>query len=1356
MINVLNKMKHSAKSIKMSSLYKFFVCALLFLFGLDFLSYGSYFLLALICVACLKSVLAKELRINLSFVLTCIFSLLFFGIYTLYFGFSFTRFIYYFIIPIGIFVLGQNLLVTFKDKKRTLFLIFFWISVGFALHAFLNMICRIFEFGYNPDSDSRFAPDIWTGKIIAATGIGMLCPMACSLVFPILFLKSKEKKWYEVIVIVLSFLTSIYTTIMLANRTLFLIIFITLFIDLVALCVFVFRKTKIPLILLGIVTLLCVVGIIIVTNNIFGIADILKKMPLFNRILSDDGLLDSWRFEIYRSFFANFYKYPFGGGKIPLAGSHFCHNVWLDVYNLTGVIPFLIFLVLTIYLIRSIIEICVLSEDSFERIYIISFFLGLTLVFFVEPVIQGNIYIYALFFLLLGVVDELCFEYKFNYRRKYVKTFENMDKCKIVFISNYLSLHQIELCKSFVKEYGERFKFISTIPFPNERIKLGCYANADLNCLIEMHKDHEAGMKALDEADVIIYGSASDKKYIYPQLKKGKIVFKMAERLYRSGKIWEPFKLRSIISQYIHYKRYQPFNMYYLCNSAYTSYDLSRFNINTERCFKSAYFTLKNDYDTYDELYKKKAMNNRVEILFVNRLVKVKHPEKCLVVAKYLKEHHIPFRMRIVGTGDLKIEEQLKKEIQDNGLENSVRLLGAVKNDKVRELMEYSNILLATSDFGEGWGACVNEGMQSGCVVIASHSHGSVPYLIEHNKSGIIYELNNDEELCEQVARVATDRELQYQMGKAAFERMNSLWSSDEFVSRFTNLVETISENQSLDLYDDGPISHAQIFKQDWFKNRKNENINKDSSDGGTPPPVKAGRIRSGAIMSYITIIFGILAGLLYTPWMIATIGEADYSIFILAKSVIALFTIDFGLSSAVSRFLAKYRAEKNLQMANKFMGIVYKLFMLLDSALFIVLLVIYLNLQGLYGKTYDAEQMHKLRIVFAIVGFYTLISFGTRPINGVLQAHERFSFHKGVDLITKITSIVLIVIALLLGYDLYAVVIINCLVNVLGILARFIYNKKHIGIKTDFKYKDKKLTKEIFSFSFWILVIGICQKLIVNITPTLISRYNGASIQITIWSVGLMVEEYSYNLSSALNGLFLPKLSKMQADGATPKQFTSLMIMVGRIQLLLFGLIFVGYAGLGYGFMKIWISKSLGEYFKQAYIVGLLLIFPYLIIFTQKIGETMLIAQNKVAIRSACAIVTSALSLGINLILVAPFGAIGSGIGIFIGRIVGYVILMNILYKYKLKLEMGRFYKEVHLSFVLQMLVVLAFALGLEILLPTNSWIVFFIKGVLVVIAYICIMWITCLRKNEKELVAKIIAPVTRVLKKCNEVSAQ
>ena len=66
---------------------------------------------------------------------------------------------------------------------------------------------------------------------------------------------------------------------------------------------------------------------------------------------------------------------------------------------------------------------------------------------------------------------------------------------------------------------------------------------------------------------------------------------------------------------------------------------------------------------------------------------------------------------------------------------------------------------------------------------------------------------------------------------------------------------------------------------------------------------MKEKQLKIGGVLSYVALAFNIISGLIYTPWMVMTVGESPYGIYTLANSLITLFLVDFGLSAAVSRY---------------------------------------------------------------------------------------------------------------------------------------------------------------------------------------------------------------------------------------------------------------------------------------------------------------------------------------------------------------------------------------------------------------------------------------------------------------------
>ena len=332
-------------------------------------------------------------------------------------------------------------------------------------------------------------------------------------------------------------------------------------------------------------------------------------------------------------------------------------------------------------------------------------------------------------------------------------------------------------------------------------------------------------------------------------------------------------------------------------------------------------------------------------------------------------------------------------------------------------------------------------------------------------------------------------------------------------------------------------------------------------------------QITFGAILSYVSIAVNILAGLIYTPWMITTIGKSDYSLFTLAHSLITMFLVDFGLSSATGRFVSVYRAKGEEHKINQFLGAVYKLYILVDFIIMIILTVIFFRISSIYIKL-SPDEIYRLKIVFVIAAAYSLISFPFVNLNGILTAYEKFVYIKLGDLIYRFLIVGLMVIALLNGFGLYAIVIVNAVAGLSIITYKLYIIKRQTSIKVDFSYKDKSLVKQIFGFSVWVTVNALAQRLIFNITPSILGIV-ASTDAIAVFGIVITIEGYVYMLTSAVGGMFMPKVSRIDIEKDSNKKVTDLLIKVGRFQYGLTGLIISGFFVVGYSFIKLWMGED-------------------------------------------------------------------------------------------------------------------------------------------------------------------------------------
>ena len=333
-------------------------------------------------------------------------------------------------------------------------------------------------------------------------------------------------------------------------------------------------------------------------------------------------------------------------------------------------------------------------------------------------------------------------------------------------------------------------------------------------------------------------------------------------------------------------------------------------------------------------------------------------------------------------------------------------------------------------------------------------------------------------------------------------------------------------------------------------------------------------QLKIGAILSYLSIAVNIFAGLVYTPWMVNQIGKSHYGLYTLANSLISLFLVDFGLSSATARFVSKYRAEGDQNKIDNFLGVIYKLYLAIDAIIFIILLVVFFLIDKIYVNL-TPQEIYEFKIVYLIAGSFAVFNFPFVTQNGILTAYEKFVSVKLADIIYRFLLVGLTVLVLVLGYGLYALVTVHAVAGISIIIFKFIILKKTVPAKVNFRYSDNSLYKEIFGFSIWVTVELLAQRLIFNITPTILGITVDSSA-IAIFGVISVVEGYAYIITTAINGMFMPKISKdFVAAGnedmvAFGKRVQPLFLKVGKFQFAINGLIIAGFAIVGKNFIDL------------------------------------------------------------------------------------------------------------------------------------------------------------------------------------------
>lgn len=496
-----------------------------------------------------------------------------------------------------------------------------------------------------------------------------------------------------------------------------------------------------------------------------------------------------------------------------------------------------------------------------------------------------------------------------------------------------------------------------------------------------------------------------------------------------------------------------------------------------------------------------------------------------------------------------------------------------------------------------------------------------------------------------------------------------------------------------------------------------------------------ASQLKKGALYSYLAIFVNILSGLIYTPWMIRQIGQSQYGLFTLANSLISLFMVDFGLSSACARYVSNFHAEGREDKVEGVLGVIYKLYLIVDFFILLSLVIVFFFLDVIYLNL-TPDELIQFKVVYSIAGIYSVVSFPFVTLNGILTAYEKFQKLKLSELLYRFLVICLMIFSLLMGWGLYALVTVNALAGMLTIVYKYIVVKKETSLKVNFNYSSKTLYKEIFKFSIWITVSLLAQRLIFNITPSILGIVANTSA-IAIFGIVTTIESYTYLFANAINGMFMPKISNIYVNDKEGNVLP-LMLSVGKFQYIVNGLIVVGFLILGKQFLLLW----MGESYIDSYYCILLVIIPGLFYNALQIANTAMIVKNKVKYQALVDLVMGIINVVLSFALSSIFGVIGACISIFIAYSFRTVALLFV-YKKTLSINMLDFIKECYIKLSICLIATIIFINLFLDNLGLGGWIGLVIKAIIITLIYFALIYILGLNKKEKKFIRSFIKKI-------------
>ena len=757
------------------------------------------------------------------------------------------------------------------------------------------------------------------------------------------------------------------------------------------------------------------------------------------------------------------------------------------------------------------------------------------------------------------------------------------------------------------------------------------------------------------------------------------------------------------------HSNWRTMNRYLLATSYYAYKDFEKYG------FKDNVFK----YGVIKNVSKVNASKHENLIVEIGDNLSLKKIKDAIFAVKILNKHGLNYRLEILGNNN--VSETLNY-IKKHKMEDYVKVLSGLDHKEILEKINVAAITLHNPDDNIDSNGDLIEALLQNTVVFADTNVTNTNY-VANKKNSFIF--NNRKTLKKKLLIFKNLKESsKHKITNFANDEMANVWSVNSVTTRlFEWFTSIVRKEINFVKYDDGPISKHKIIRKK--KMSEETDLSKIEHKGKS-------NMLIGSLFGYLTIAMGVISGLVLIPWIIGSVGADAYGIYGLATSLLSIFILDSALSTTTNTYLSKLRAKNDKDGVERFLATIFKLYLLLDLILVVVIAVFYFAAADIF-ISYTPEQIDLLKKVLLICGGYSIINFPCTSFSGALSSYEKFGFIKFSEFCNKVLYFILTVLAIKCEWGLIGLVTVNAISGIAAIIMRFLYLRIHLGIHLRITAKlDTRAVKDIFRFSGWALVMTIGSRLVLNITPTIlgiVSPSGTGAEQSGMYSVVSTIEMYIFSIGSIISTFFMAKIARTEKeDGESRKiHLQNLANRVGKIQFILITLIMIGWVTVGKEFLTFWLPADSDPKFVPTVYWGIIAICGSEIINLPEIFlQQAMYAEGRIKPVAIVSLIKAGVNLALSFWLSKEYGAMGACMAIAVARVVA-LVLNNVVYSKYLDIKLSSFFKNIYIRGSITIVLSLGIGVLLHMFVPLGEKLKFLVDGFGIVIVYtLCTLFIT------------------------------
>lgn len=472
--------------------------------------------------------------------------------------------------------------------------------------------------------------------------------------------------------------------------------------------------------------------------------------------------------------------------------------------------------------------------------------------------------------------------------------------------------------------------------------------------------------------------------------------------------------------------------------------------------------------------------------------------------------------------------------------------------------------------------------------------------------------------------------------------------------------------------------------------------------------------------------IGSVIYGFFMTPLIVRSLGDTSYGLWNLVATCFGYMALlDFGIQTAVNRYVAKYRGQADQTGINGIYTNAFALYSCIGFVAAIVGIVLALNVERIF--VIPISEAPTVRTVMLIMAFYTALEFPANVYGSILYAHQRFDLLNGGAAAALCVQAACLLIVFRYAADLlgFSATIVAC-----G-LAKYTFqvvmsHRIAPGLSLKIALVSPSTLKMMAKFSAVSFLTMLTGYLMLKSDNIVIGMYLPPQA-ITIYSIGFMLSEYSFEIVNSMSKTFTPIFSDFESRGESDR-IKSLVYVACRASVAI-GVPLISVAiVVGKDFIGLW----MGPGYEESYRIMVILMAGRALGFANRPLISMLYGIGKHYLGLYTAVCEACLKLGLSVILIRKLGVEGVAFGTAIPMVLGGLIFPFIVCR-GIGIEFRGWLKEVAVRSGIFCICFVSTIWGISWFFRGSTWMGLFLEVGAFVVAYIAWAMAVAMRSQER-----------------------